>query len=66
MVFDEQFATVHSDAAELSDDFYQNLYEKATWIHDDQYATMDDLYHFDTAWQQEKPPEENTKTRGRK
>jgi hypothetical protein len=66
VVFDEQFTTVNTDASKLSDDFYRNLYEKATWIHDDNYATIDDLYHFETAWQQEPPLEKNTKSRGRK
>jgi hypothetical protein len=46
--------------------FTRIFMKKATWIHDDNYATMDDLYHFETAWQQELPLKENTKSRGRK
>jgi hypothetical protein len=64
--FDDQFTTVSNDPAQFTDSFYKNLYDKAKWIYDDTYAEVEDLYYFDSLWQNELPPQNNIDNRGRK
>jgi len=62
VVHDDQFTSVLRSASTLFDKFYQQLYDKAKWLHvNEQDSTSDDLYTFDDYW--DAPPTSKQKTK---
>lgn len=67
VVYYDQFSTVNASPSDIPNNFYETLYNKARWVHDDKYADTDDLYFFDSFWSDLLvPPQTVADNRGRK
>jgi hypothetical protein len=50
VIHDDQFTSVTGDPSVFTDKFYAASYEKASWIHNDNFADTEDLHFFETNW----------------
>jgi hypothetical protein len=50
VIFDDQFSTVSTNSSELTTEHFEDLYNKSTWLHKDDFAETEDLHLFETYW----------------